>query len=65
MCWPTLAQLYDPLTMPAALLRAHQTLDRAVDAAYRPDGGARSYDGDAQRVAFLFTRYAALSAPLA
>jgi hypothetical protein len=61
----TLAQLYDPLTMPAALLRAHQALDRAVDAAYRPDGGARSYAGDAQRVAFLFTRYAALSAPLA
>ena len=51
--------------MPAALLRAHQALDRAVDAAYRPDGGARSYAGDAQRVAFLFTRYAALSAPLA
>ena len=61
----TLAQLYDPLTMPAALLRAHQALDRAVDVAYCPDGGARSYAGDAQRVAFLFTRYAALSAPLA
>jgi len=61
----TLAQLYDPLTMPADLVRAHQALDRAVDAAYRPDGGARSYAGDAQRVAFLFTRYAALTAPLA
>ena len=30
----TLADLYDPLTMPPALLKAHQTLDRAVDAAY-------------------------------
>lgn len=63
-CGATLAQLYDPLTMPPALTRAHQALDRAVDAAYRPDGGARGYATDAERVAFLFRRYAALSAPL-
>ncbi|MDD3954648.1 MAG: N-6 DNA methylase, partial [Lentisphaeria bacterium] len=30
----SLADLYDPLTMPPTLLKAHQTLDRAVDAAY-------------------------------
>jgi hypothetical protein len=60
----TLAQLYDPLTMPPALTRAHHALDRAVDAAYRPGGGARSYASDAQRVAFLFRRYATLTAPL-
>lgn len=36
-------------------------LDRAVDAAYRADGGARSYAGDAERVAFLFRRYAQLT----
>jgi hypothetical protein len=30
----TLADLYDPLTMPQDLLKAHQALDRAVDAAY-------------------------------
>ncbi|HZF98390.1 MAG TPA: DNA methyltransferase, partial [Pseudoxanthomonas sp.] len=29
----TLADLYDPLTMPPALVKAHQALDRAVDAA--------------------------------
>lgn len=30
----TLADLYDPLTMPATLLQAHQVLDKAVDLAY-------------------------------
>ena len=30
----TLADLYDPLTMPPELVKAHQALDRAVDAAY-------------------------------
>lgn len=30
----TIADLYDPLTMPPELVRAHQVLDRAVDAAY-------------------------------
>ena len=29
-----LVDLYDPLTMPQALLKAHQQLDKAVDAAY-------------------------------
>jgi hypothetical protein len=43
----TLAQLYDPLTMPPNLLKAHQALDRAVDAAYVPDGGAKTYASDA------------------
>ncbi len=49
----TLADLYDPLTMPPDLLKAHQTLDRAVDAAYGYKGAAT----DAARVAFLFERY--------
>jgi hypothetical protein len=30
---------HDPLTMPPALLKVHQKLDTAVDAAYRPSGG--------------------------
>jgi len=30
----TLADLYDPLTMPPVLAKAHQKLDAAVDAAY-------------------------------
>lgn len=53
----TLADLYDPLAMPPALLRAHQALDRAVDAAY----GRKSFTSEAERVAFLFARYQALT----
>ena len=53
----TLADLYDPLTMPPALLRAHQKLDAAVERAYQLAGGPKSYSGDAERVAFLFTLY--------
>ena len=49
----TLADLYDPLTMPPVLLKAHQTLDRAVDAAY----GKTNFATEAQRVAFLFELY--------
>jgi hypothetical protein len=49
----TLADLYDPLAMPPLLLRAHQALDRAVDAAY----GRRDFASEAERVAFLFDLY--------
>ena len=54
----TLADLYDPRTMPAALVKAHQQLDRAVDAAY----SRKKFSGDSDRVAFLFERYQALTA---
>jgi hypothetical protein len=53
----TLADLYDPLTMPPELLRAHQKLDAAVDKAYEAGGGKKSYKSDAERVAFLFELY--------
>ena len=56
----TLADLYDPLTMPPVLVKAHQSLDRAVDAAY----GKRSFKSDAERVAFLFERYQQLTSLL-
>jgi hypothetical protein len=49
--------LYDPLTMPPALLKAHPKLDPAVDAAYQPSGGKKSYTSDAERAAFLFELY--------
>jgi hypothetical protein len=49
----SLADLYDPLSMPPKLLKAHQVLDRAVDAAYT----RKKFKGDADRVAFLFERY--------
>ena len=53
----SLADLYDPLTMPPTLLKAHQKLDAAVDAAYVPSGGKKAYASDAERVAFLFELY--------
>ena len=53
----TLADLYDPLTMPPELLKAHQKLDAAVDKAYERSGGKKSYKSDAERVAFLFELY--------
>lgn len=56
----TLADLYDPLAMPPELVRAHQTLDRAVDAAY----GKKSFASEAERVAFLFERYQAITSLL-
>lgn len=56
----TLADLYDPLAMPPALLKAHQALDRAVDAAY----GKKSFASEAERVAFLFQRYQSLTSLL-
>jgi len=62
----TLADLYDPLTMPPALVKAHQQLDRAVDAAYvavEKTAGRKppKLGSDAERVAFLFERYQALT----
>jgi hypothetical protein len=53
----TLADLYDPLTMPSALLKAHHKLDAAVDKAYQSSGGNKTYPSDAERVAFLFGLY--------
>lgn len=53
----SLADLYDPLTMPAELTKAHQQLDAAVDAAYALNGSKKSWKNDAERVAFLFELY--------
>ncbi|WP_395792062.1 type IIL restriction-modification enzyme MmeI, partial [Aquimonas sp.] len=65
----TLADLYDPLSMPPALVKAHQQLDRAVDAAYAAVEKAAGRKApklgtDAERVAFLFERYQALTSLL-
>ena len=57
----SLADLYDPLTMPAELLKAHQHLDHAVDKAYR----SAAFLTERERVEFLFARYEKLAAPLA
>ena len=48
----SLADLYDPLTMPAELRKAHRELDVAVERAY-----GRKFESDAERVAHLFELY--------
>lgn len=57
----SLADLYDPLSMPPNLTRAHQQLDKAVDATY----GKTKFNTEAERVAFLFELYQHYSAPTA
>ncbi|MEP7223035.1 MAG: type IIL restriction-modification enzyme MmeI, partial [Novosphingobium sp.] len=56
----SLADLYDPDTMPADLRRAHAALDTAVDRLYRPG----PFTTDRDRVEHLFGRYEALVNPL-
>lgn len=48
-----LVDLYDPLTMPPALVKAHNELDKAVDLAYRP----QPFTTEANRMEFLFELY--------
>ncbi|MGE0887211.1 MAG: type IIL restriction-modification enzyme MmeI [Blastocatellales bacterium] len=57
----TLADLYDPNTMPKRLLTAHQALDAAVDACYR----AASFKTELERLEFLFALYRKYTEPLA
>ena len=56
----SLADLYDPLTMPPDLVKAHRTLDAAVDAAY----SKKKFSGDSDSTAFLFELYQQISSPL-
>ena len=56
----SLADLYDPLTMPPDLVKAHQALDKAVDLCYRP----QPFVSELNRIEYLFSLYEALSAPL-
>ena len=57
----SLADLYDPLAMPPDLSKAHQQLDKAVDAAYAYKG----QPDDASRVAFLFGLYEQMTSQVA
>jgi hypothetical protein len=56
----SLADLYDPLTMPADLVKAHQDLDRFVDTCYR----AQPFETEMQRIEFLFDLYKQYTQPL-
>jgi hypothetical protein len=48
----SLADLYDPNTMPPELVKAHTDLDRAVDACY-----GKKFETKEQRIEFLFELY--------
>jgi len=56
----TLADLYDPTSMPVDLRKAHQALDAAVDKLYRKE----HFSSDRERVEFLLARYEEERAPL-
>lgn len=60
----TLADLYDPDTMPAELHHAHRDLDAAVDRLYRPRAKGTPFASDRERVEHLFTLYQRLADPL-
>lgn len=57
----TLADLYDPDTMPADLRAAHHALDRAVDRLYRRQG----FGSEIERAEFLLGMYETMTAGLA
>jgi hypothetical protein len=54
-----LADLYDPLSMPPTLVKAHAELDRALDLCYHP----QPFTSTRQRVECLFGLYEQLNAP--
>ena len=56
----SLADLYNPLTMPPILTKAHNDLDKAVDLAYRP----QPFTTEAKRMEFLFELYEKYTADL-
>jgi hypothetical protein len=56
----SLADFYDPLTMPPVLVKAHQELDKAVDLCYRP----QPFASEAKRMDFLFELYEKYTAGL-
>jgi hypothetical protein len=49
----SLADLYNPLTMPQDLLKAHKELDKEVDLCYRPE----PFLTESDRIEFLFQLY--------
>ncbi|MFB0966159.1 MAG: class I SAM-dependent DNA methyltransferase [Cloacibacterium sp.] len=56
----SLADLYNPLTMPPALVKAHNELDKAVDSAY----SKQTFTTEAKRMEFLFELYEKYTADL-
>ncbi|MDP8202980.1 MAG: N-6 DNA methylase [Candidatus Tenebribacter mawsonii] len=56
----SLADLYDPLSMPPKLVKAHQELDKAVDLCYRP----QVFINETARIEFLFELYNEYTMPI-
>ena len=56
----TLADLYDPISMPKMLVDAHRELDTAVDACYR----SKAFTSELERLEFLFELYKKYTEPL-
>ena len=56
----SLADLYDPLSMPPDLVKAHQALDKAVDLCYRP----QAFVNELARIEYLFSIYEQYDAPM-
>lgn len=56
----SLADLYDPVTMPPDLVRAHAALDKAVDLCYRP----QAFGSELARIEFLFGLYEQITTPI-
>ena len=56
----SLADLYNPLTMPTNLIKAHNELDKAVDSAYR----TAPFTSEANRMVYLFELYEKYTADL-
>jgi hypothetical protein len=52
----TLADMYDPTSMPPDLRKAHTALDKAVDQCYRKE----KFGSDMERLTWLFERYRGL-----
>ena len=57
----SLADLYDPLSMPKQLRKAHTALDRAVDRCYR----SQPFPDERRRFEYLFEMWETLERPLA
>ena len=56
----SLADMYDPLSMPPPLVKAHAELNKVVDLAYRP----QPFSSEANRMVFLFELYEKYTADL-
>lgn len=54
----SLADLYDPLVMPADLRKAHRELDKVVDLAF---GASKPCESDEERLRILFDNYARMT----